>query len=91
MDDMMEAVRDDEDYFIIGGASIYTECMGWADSLYLTEIDAELPADTFSPSWTGRAGRKSNGKPMGQTNAMPIRSLLYIICVNKDFYYAFIT
>lgn len=50
MDDMVRAVRTGEEYFIIGGASLYTEFMGRADSLYLTEIDAELPADTFFPS-----------------------------------------
>lgn len=49
MDDMVRAVRTGEEYFIIGGASLYTEFMGRADSLYLTEIDAELPADTFFP------------------------------------------
>ena len=60
----MEAVRDDEDYFIIGGASLYTECMGWADSLYLTEIDAELPADTFFPELDRTRWQKPNGKPI---------------------------
>ena len=49
MDDMVRAVRTGEEYFIIGGASLYTEFIGRADSLYLTEIDAELPADTFFP------------------------------------------
>lgn len=49
MDDMVRAVRTGEEYFIIGGASLYTEFVGRADSLYLTEIDAELPADTFFP------------------------------------------
>ena len=49
MDDMVRAVRTGEEYFIIGGASLYTEFMGRADSLYLTEIDAELPADAFFP------------------------------------------
>lgn len=49
MDDMVRAVRTGEEYFIIGGASLYTEFMGRADSLHLTEIDAELPADTFFP------------------------------------------
>lgn len=91
MDDMVRAVRTGEEYFIIGGASLYTEFMGRADSLYLTEIDAELPADTFSRRWTGRAGRKWQGMPMRQMNAMLIPSLLFIICVNKDLYYAFMS
>ena len=39
-----------QEYFVIGGASIYTAFMNRADSLYLTEIDALFPADTFFPA-----------------------------------------
>ncbi len=38
-----------QDYFIIGGASLYTAFMDKADSMYLTEIDASFPADTYFP------------------------------------------
>lgn len=38
-----------QDYFVIGGASLYTAFMDQADSLYLTEIDASFPADTYFP------------------------------------------
>lgn len=80
MDDMMEAVRDDEDYFIIGGASLYTECMGWADSLYLTEIDAELPADTFFPELDRTRWQEVERETHGadERNAYPLSFVHYL-------------
>jgi dihydrofolate reductase len=37
--------------FVIGGAEVYALALPFARELELTEIDAELPADTFFPSW----------------------------------------
>lgn len=40
------------DCFIIGGASVYEQALGYADEIILTEIDAEYPsADTFFPQF----------------------------------------
>ena len=40
-----------ETVFVIGGAALYAEALAQADGLYLTEIDATVPADTFFPLW----------------------------------------
>lgn len=40
-----------EDLFIIGGASIYKMFIGFADEIYLTEIDAEADADVYFPTF----------------------------------------
>lgn len=41
-----------ENVFIIGGGSIYSEFLKYADRLYLTEIDSECDeADTFFPEF----------------------------------------
>ena len=37
--------------FIIGGAQLYAEALPLADELVLTEIDADLPGDTYFPAW----------------------------------------
>jgi len=37
--------------FIIGGAEIYKLGMSYAHRLYLTEINAEIPGDTFFPQY----------------------------------------
>ncbi|MBQ6380223.1 MAG: dihydrofolate reductase [Clostridia bacterium] len=47
----MELCENDK-VFIIGGATIYEQFLPYADSLYLTEIDADCPtADTFFPAF----------------------------------------
>lgn len=40
---------EDEELFIIGGASIYHLAMPSADRLFVTEIDAEFEGDTYFP------------------------------------------
>lgn len=37
--------------YIIGGASLYTYYLEQAEKLYLTEVEATKPADTFFPSF----------------------------------------
>lgn len=41
-----------EEIFIIGGASIYKQFISLADRLYLTLVDGEYDADTFFPEYT---------------------------------------
>jgi dihydrofolate reductase len=40
-----------EKLFVIGGAQVYALALPHADELELTEIDADLPGDTFFPDW----------------------------------------
>lgn len=45
-----EAVRNNQDAFIIGGDSIYQQALSWANTLYITEVDDEAEqADAFFP------------------------------------------
>jgi len=37
--------------FVIGGAQLYAHALPLADTLLLTEIDADLPGDTHFPPW----------------------------------------
>lgn len=41
----------DEEVMVIGGASIYSLFLPYADNLYLTEIDAEAKADVYFPKF----------------------------------------
>jgi len=52
-DDFVKTCRDDEDIYIIGGASLYRSLIEKADRLCLTEID-DTPehADTFFPDYS---------------------------------------
>lgn len=40
---------DRSEIWIIGGASIFRQCMHIADNAYVTQIDLHVPADTFAP------------------------------------------
>lgn len=48
--DALHTCKEDEEVFIIGGATLYTEALPLADRLYLTEVDDEqAPTDAFFP------------------------------------------
>lgn len=39
-----------EEVFVIGGASLYREALPFAQRIYLTEVHAEVPGDTYFPA-----------------------------------------
>ena len=43
--------HDPEEFFVIGGATIYKLALPYAKTLYLTEIDASHEADVFFPEF----------------------------------------
>jgi dihydrofolate reductase len=54
--------------FVIGGAHIYALAVPLADELVLTEIDADLPGDTFFPEWDRTQFTVSSGEPRTDAN-----------------------
>lgn len=46
-----ETLPDDDEVFVGGGTGIFAEALPLADRLYLTEIDADFPGDTFFPEF----------------------------------------
>ncbi len=51
-DSLMASLGDDEEVFVIGGASIYKQFISDADKLLLTEVSASEPdADAFFPEF----------------------------------------
>ncbi len=48
---------DADEVMIIGGGSIYAECLPKADKLYLTFIDATIDGDTQFPDWGSNGAR----------------------------------
>lgn len=45
----LEACRNEDEVFIIGGGTLYEQALPLADRLYLTHIHANLDGDTFFP------------------------------------------
>lgn len=50
IDDVLEAIDPNVDYYIIGGGEIYKQFMPYADCLYITEIDDFKVGDIRFPS-----------------------------------------
>lgn len=51
IDEAIEKTKGEDEIFFIGGASIYQQAIKLADKLYLTVVDAEVPADTYFPDY----------------------------------------
>lgn len=53
--DAIAACSGDNKIFIVGGAEIYAQSMGLADTLYITEIQADVEGDAHFPDFDLRA------------------------------------
>ena len=53
LEEALQSCKTNEEVYIIGGASLYAECISMADRLCLTEIeDTPAQADTFFPDYS---------------------------------------
>ena len=50
IDDVLEAIDPNVDYYVIGGGEIYKQFMPYADCLYITEVDDFKVGDVRFPS-----------------------------------------
>lgn len=48
---LFRRLNEKENFFVIGGASIYKQALPYADNLYLTEIDETTDADCYFPQF----------------------------------------
>ena len=54
IEEALQHCNEDEEVFIMGGASVYEQAIQYADRLYLTEInDTPEHCDSFFPSYDG--------------------------------------
>lgn len=51
LQEALELFANEQEVFIIGGGEIYTQAMQVADRLYITDVDADYPGDTYFPQW----------------------------------------
>ena len=57
---ILEVVKDEEEVFIIGGASIYKQFLDYANKLYLTEVDEKCrDAQVYFPKFDKRKYKKT--------------------------------
>lgn len=44
-----QAKLSSDEYFVCGGAKIYTQCLEYCDKMYISHVEGEFDADTFFP------------------------------------------
>jgi dihydrofolate reductase len=49
LEDAVYLCEKEEEVFIIGGATVYKQCIDKVDTMYITWVHAEFAADTFFP------------------------------------------
>lgn len=83
---MKFAQKINEDYFIIGGGSLYEQTMGLADRLIITEVDATPEADTFFPKIDEKIWKlvESTHEPADEKNAYDLTFKVYISHPKND-------
>lgn len=47
----LQALSPTSELMVLGGGEVYRACLPYADRMYLTEIHAKFPGDTFFPEW----------------------------------------
>jgi len=57
--DAFASVADGVEVFVIGGGDIYTQTIGRADRIYLTEVHARIDGDTYFPNFDRRHWRET--------------------------------
>lgn len=49
LEDALELSSNADEVFIIGGSSVYNQCLDMADFMYITWVHGEFPGDAFFP------------------------------------------
>jgi dihydrofolate reductase len=70
-------VDDTPKAFVIGGAEIFAQALPLADALLITEVDAELDADTFFPAWNRGAFTAQASEWHTSEEGLPYRWMTY--------------
>lgn len=51
LEEALRLTEAEPEVMVIGGATLYEQCLPQAEQLYLTFIEAEFTGDTFFPAW----------------------------------------
>ena len=79
LDAALESCREDEDIYIIGGASVYNQALKVADRLCLTEVDdTPAEADTFFPDYSDWKVAHREAHPKDERHAFSYAFVDYV-------------
>lgn len=79
LDEAIQLAGDSDEAFIIGGAQIYREALSRVDRMYITAVDADLPGDTFFPTYDDSQWQlvERADQPLDDKNSLACRFLVY--------------
>lgn len=63
--------------FVMGGGELYALALPKADTLLLTEVDADLPGDTFFPPWDREAFHRERLASHATAGGVPFHIVRY--------------
>lgn len=78
--ELLELVsKTDDEVFVIGGGSVYTQLLPYCDTAYVTVIDKEFEADTYFPDLDSLAEWQitKEGETMINDDGTPYRYVTY--------------
>ena len=77
LDDAWQAAGEADEVCVIGGTSLFEETLPIADVIHLTEVQADVPGDTYFPQFDRREWREREilRQPADARHAYPIRIL----------------
>ncbi len=78
LDEAWRAAGDAGEVCVIGGTTLFAETLPLADTIHLTEVEADVPGDTYMPAFDRGDWRELEvGRhPADARNAYPIRILV---------------
>ena len=77
LDEAWRAAGDADEVCVIGGTSLFRESLPIADRIHLTEVEAEVPGDTYFPEFDRTQWRETEIErhPADARHAYPFRIL----------------
>ncbi len=77
LEQALALVADAPRAFVIGGAELYAQALPLAQTLVLTEIDADLEGDAFFPSWDRSLFEETSSAAAVTAAGVPYRFVTY--------------
>jgi dihydrofolate reductase len=77
LEEALRLLEDDGRVSVIGGGDVFAAALPLADELLLTEIDADLPGDTFFPAWDRVAFRVESRAEHVSEDGLPFAFVRY--------------
>lgn len=84
LEDALDASKNDNEVFLIGGAELYSLGLKYADRLYITEVHAEYTGDAYFPTIDYSNWRESSREQLVSINNLKYSYVVYERIANQQ-------